>query len=103
MRKMRVAHFDRFSGISGDMTLSALIDAGVDVEAIRAGLDSFGLPIRLEVEKVKRNGFIATYVKVDAPDQESHRHLPDVEAILDRGRLTDRQRQLALSIFRRLA
>ena len=52
--RMRVAHFDCFSGISGDMTLAALIDAGVDVDAIRAGLDSLGLPIKLEIEKVKR-------------------------------------------------
>ena len=53
---MRVAHFDCFSGISGDMTLGALIDAGVDAEAIRGGLDSLGLPVRLEVAKVRKGG-----------------------------------------------
>src|SRR5947209_6430526 len=100
---MRVAHFDCFSGISGDMTLAALIDAGVDAGAIRAGLDSFGLPIRMEVEPVKRNGIAATHVRIDAPDEETHRYLPDVEAILNRGKLTDRQRDLALRIFHRLA
>src|SRR5262245_26548979 len=47
---VRVAHFDCFSGISGDMTLAALLDAGVDANAIRSGLDSLGLPIQLEVE-----------------------------------------------------
>lgn len=36
---VRVLHFDCFSGISGDMTLGALIDAGVDAAAVRAGLD----------------------------------------------------------------
>ena len=65
---MRALHFDCFSGISGDMTLAALIDAGVDAGAIRAGLDSFGLPIRMEVEPVKRNGIAATHVRIDAPD-----------------------------------
>ena len=100
---MNVAHFDCFSGISGDMTLAALIDAGVDADAIRAVLDSLGLPIRLEAEKVKRNGFAATYVKVVADDQETHRHLPEVEEILHRGHLTAKQRDLALRIFRRLA
>ena len=40
---MRVAHFDCFSGASGDMVLGALIDAGVSADAIRAGLDSLGL------------------------------------------------------------
>ena len=48
---MRVAHFDCFSGISGDMTLGALIDAGVDAEAIRAAIASLGLPITLEDRK----------------------------------------------------
>jgi pyridinium-3,5-bisthiocarboxylic acid mononucleotide nickel chelatase len=100
---VRVLHFDCFSGISGDMTLAALIDAGVDPAPIRAALDSLGLPITLEIEKVKRNGFAATAVNVVAPDQEDYRFLPDVEAILNRGSLTARQRELALAIFRKLA
>jgi uncharacterized protein (TIGR00299 family) protein len=100
---VNVAHFDCFSGISGDMTLAALIDAGVDVDAIRAGIDSLGLPIRLEVEKVRKNGIAATYVHVEAPDESTHRFLPEIETILGRGKLTPRQRDLALRIFRRLA
>ncbi len=100
---MRVAHFDCFSGISGDMTLGALLDAGVDADAVRQGLESLGLPIRLQVEKVRKGGFAATQVTIDAPEEHSHRHLPDVEDILGRGSLTPRQRDLALRIFRRLA
>jgi len=100
---VRVLHFDCFSGISGDMTLAALIDAGVDAEAIRSALGSLDLPITMEVEKVKRNGFAATAVNIVAPDQDEYRFLPDVEAILSRGTLTPRQRDLALAIFRKLA
>ncbi len=100
---MRGLHFDCFSGISGDMALAALLDAGVDAEAVRRGLDSLGLPIRLEVAKVRKGGFAATQVHIDAPEEQAHRHLPDVEEILARGRLTERQRNLALRIFRRLA
>src|SRR5262245_48929440 len=100
---MRVAHFDCFSGISGDMTLGALIDAGVDVDAIRAGIAALGLPVTLEVEKVKKGGFAATQVRIEAPEEEEHRFLPDVEEILRRGKLTSSQRDLALKIFRRLA
>src|SRR6516164_2940271 len=80
---MRVVHFDCFSGISGDMTLAALLDLGVPADAVLAG--------------------IASQVFVDAPPQEDHRHLPEIEAILSRGSLSPTQRELALKIFRRLA
>jgi uncharacterized protein (TIGR00299 family) protein len=100
---VRAAHFDCFSGISGDMTLAALIDAGVDAQAVRAAIASLGLPITVEVEKVRKGGFAATHVRIEAPDEHEHRFLPDVEAILRRGSLTPRQQNLALRIFRRLA
>jgi uncharacterized protein (TIGR00299 family) protein len=100
---MRALHFDCFSGISGDMTLAALIDAGADAAAIRAGLDSLGLPIGFQVEKVRKGGFAATRVYIDAPEEAEHRHLPDIEVILARGALSAAQRELALRIFRRLA
>jgi pyridinium-3,5-bisthiocarboxylic acid mononucleotide nickel chelatase len=100
---VRVAHFDCFSGISGDMVLGAVIDAGVPVDAIRAALDSLGLPIKLEIERVKRCGFAATKATIEAADQEDYRFLPDVEAILAKGALTTKQRELATTIFRKVA
>ena len=100
---MKVAHFDCFSGISGDMVLGAVLDAGVPAEAIRAALASLQLPIELEIEKVKRCGFACTHATVHAKDQEDYRFLPDVEAILDRAAITDAQRELAKAIFRKVA
>lgn len=100
---VRTLHFDCFSGISGDMTLAALVDAGVDAESVRDGLASLGLPVRVDVAKVRKGGFAATQVTIDAPEEHVHRHLPEVEEILQRGRLTSAQRELALRIFRRLA
>src|SRR5947208_1136523 len=85
------------------MTLAALFDAGVDVETVRQGIASLGLPIQLQVEKVRKGGFAATFVWVEAPDEHRHRHLPQVEKIINGGSLTPRQRDLALRIFRRLA
>ena len=85
------------------MVLGALVDAGVNPEPIRATLDSLGLPIQLEIEKVKRCGFAATKATITAADQEDYRFLPDVEAILARGQLTDKQRELASTIFRKVA
>jgi pyridinium-3,5-bisthiocarboxylic acid mononucleotide nickel chelatase len=100
---VRVAHFDCFSGISGDMVLGATIDAGVDPDAIRTVLDSLGLPMQLEVERVKRCGFAATKATVRAQDQEDYRFLPDIEAILAKAALSTRQRELATAIFRKVA
>src|SRR5437763_174755 len=100
---VRVAHFDCFSGISGDMTLGALIDAGVDAEAVRAAVASLGLPITLKIDKVRKGGFAATYVQVEAPDEHKHRHLHHVEEIINGGSLTPKQRELALRIFGRVA
>jgi uncharacterized protein (TIGR00299 family) protein len=100
---MRVAHFDCFSGISGDMTLAALLDLGVPADAVLAGIASLGLPIKITIGKVRKGGFTATQIFVDAPPQEDHRHLPQIEEILSRGSLTPTQRELALKIFRRLA
>jgi pyridinium-3,5-bisthiocarboxylic acid mononucleotide nickel chelatase len=100
---VRVAHFDCFSGASGDMVLGAVIDAGVTADTIRRGLDSLGLPIALAVERVKRCGIAAIHAKITAPPAHKHRHLKDIEAIIARGQLPDRQRALAVSMFRRLA
>src|SRR5713226_949317 len=100
---VKVAHFDCFSGISGDMTLGALIDAGVDSGAIQQALASLNLPIRMEVEKIRKGGFAATSVRIEVHEEKSHRFLPEIEEIIGRSGLTERQRFLALRIFRRLA
>src|SRR5262245_66318190 len=85
------------------MVLGAVLDAGVPADAIGAALASLGLPITLEVERVKRCGFAATKATVVAPDQEDYRFLPDIEAILAKAALTPKQRELATAIFRKLA
>lgn len=100
---MRLLHFDCFSGISGDMALGALIDAGADEAAIRTGLDSLGLPIQLRVEKIRKSGFAATQVTIEAAHEHKHRHLHHIEEILASGKLTPRQREIATAIFSKLA
>jgi uncharacterized protein (TIGR00299 family) protein len=100
---MKVLHFDCFSGISGDMTLAALVSAGVPEELVHSGLASLGLPVSVQFERIRRGGFAAVQVRVQAPQEDEHRFLPDIEAILDRGQLTAGQKELALRIFRRLA
>jgi len=100
---MKLAYFDCFSGISGDMTLGALVDAGCPVEHLRGELR--GLRVagwELTAEKVWKNGMAATYVKVTTEDQSKHRSLGAILEILEKSELGARVRERASAIFRRL-
>src|SRR5260370_32150232 len=100
---MKLAYFDCFSGISGDMTLGALVDAGCDVERLRAQLH--GLQVsgwELSAEKVWKNGMAATYVKVKTEDQTKHRSLTALLEILQESQLALQVRKHAAAIFTKL-
>ncbi len=99
---MRVGYFDCFSGIAGDMTMAALVDAGVDRRAIQEAVASLGLPCELTFENVRRGGFRATYAKVETPETNAHRHWHHIEAIIDKSSLSGRQKELAKKIFLKL-
>jgi uncharacterized protein (TIGR00299 family) protein len=101
---MRIAYFDCASGISGDMALGALVDAGAELGAIQAGIDSLGLPsCRLVASEVKKRGFRATQITVEQEPENKHRHLHHITAMIDQSVLTPRQRDVATRIFTRLA
>jgi uncharacterized protein (TIGR00299 family) protein len=101
---MRIAYLDCASGISGDMTLGALVDAGADLAAIQTGIDSLGLPsCRLVAAEVKKRGFRATQITVEHEPEHKHRHLHHITAMIDGSTLAPRQRELAKRIFQKLA
>src|SRR5665213_1140872 len=99
---VRVGYFDCFSGIAGDMTLAALVDAGVDRRPIQEAVASLGLPCELSFETVRRGGFRATYAKVVTPHEDAHRHWHHIESIIDKSVLTVPQKDLAKRIFMKL-
>jgi len=100
---MNLAYFDCFSGISGDMTLGALIDAGCDVARLRGELQRLQVPgWELSAERVWKNGMAATYAKVKTEDQKKHRSLTDILEILEKSELVPQVRDRASSIFQRL-
>src|SRR5271165_4018531 len=100
---MKLAYFDCFSGISGDMTLGALVDAGCPVEYLRAELQSLDVPgWTLAAEKVWKNGMAATYVKVQTEDQQTHRSLTTILEILQNSRIAPQVRERATAIFEKL-
>jgi len=99
---MKTCYFDAFSGISGDMTVGALIDAGADWTALEAALRSLNLGASFRSEKTKRKGIAASKFSVDGGEQKAHRHLPHIEKIIEAGALSERSRKNALAVFRRL-
>jgi pyridinium-3,5-bisthiocarboxylic acid mononucleotide nickel chelatase len=102
---MPIALFDPYSGASGDMTLGALIDAGLDVDALRAELDKLDLSgYRIEAGLAEQKGITGTSFRVilTAKDQ-SHRHWRDIRALIEDSRLDEPVKRRALDIFAALA
>lgn len=98
---MKVAYLECSTGISGDMTLGALLDAGVDQAAIQRAIQSLNLPgVELQVSEVMKSCFRATHIRVLHPEQHAHRHYSDIVEILNNAtELTASQRSLAQEIF----
>jgi uncharacterized protein (TIGR00299 family) protein len=100
---MKAAYFDCFSGISGDMTLGALVDAGCPLEHLREDLKGLKVPgWEICAEKVWKNGMAATHVSVRTKDPQTHRSLNTILDIIEKSELRGDVRERASSIFRRL-
>ncbi|HET7236934.1 MAG TPA: LarC family nickel insertion protein [Actinomycetota bacterium] len=102
---MRLAYFDCIAGISGDSALGALLDAGVDVDELRAHLATLPLePFDLEIDQVDEHGVRATRVGVrTAGTAGVIRTYASVRALLDGSDLPPEALRLAQRIFRRYA
>ena len=114
---MKIAYLDAFSGVSGDMTVGALLDLGLPLARVRETIATLGLDgVTVDAERVARSGIGATkfHVRVhgehpDPPRRHAHHHdhahrpYRDIRALLQRSGLTDRVRADALAIFARLA
>jgi uncharacterized protein (TIGR00299 family) protein len=99
---MRICYLDAFSGISGDMLVGALADAGANQQALLDGLNPVAMGAQLSFEKVKRCGIGATKFRVTAPANDKHRHLSGILKIIEAAALPDRVKQNASAVFRRL-
>jgi uncharacterized protein (TIGR00299 family) protein len=103
---MKIAYFDCFAGISGDMTLGALIGAGADPVRLREGLA--GLRVggyRIEIGRKIKGPIEATDVRVllDETPLPHHRQLKEILETIRGANLSDRVKQTAERIFNRLA
>ncbi len=99
---MKICYFDAFSGISGDMTVGALCDAGAPFATVQAVLTSLNLGASFRLEKTKRRGIAASKFYVDGGEQKAHRHLPHIEKIIYSAEMGQRVKDDALAVFRKL-
>ncbi|MFZ2197606.1 MAG: nickel pincer cofactor biosynthesis protein LarC, partial [Thermodesulfovibrionales bacterium] len=107
---MKIAYFDCFSGISGDMCLGALVDAGVSLKELEKGLR--GIPVKgyeLSSKKVRRSGLAATKVDVIIKGSSGPQHgnsqartWNDISKIIRTSRLPEGIRDKGHKIFRSL-
>lgn len=113
---MKIAYFDCFSGISGDMTLGAFVDAGLDFTILQEQLARLHLHgYTLSTEKVKRAGISGTkvHVTVSSPDtslktthnahHHTHLRFSDIQAIIEKSTLHHAVKEDSIKIFQRLA
>jgi len=113
---MRIGYLECFSGISGDMLLGALVDAGVPFALLEETTAALNVGARLELRKVQRGGLAATKVDVLTPDtppagpahshhdqpghaHAPHRHLSAILAIIRSAPLSDAVKERAIRAF----
>ena len=101
---MKRAYLDGSSGISGDMFLGALVDAGISAQQLLAELKKIPLGFyELKRTRAVRGGLVGTRLEVKVPAQGSHRHLAEIETLIKGSGLSESVQAKARAIFHRLA
>ena len=103
---MPLAFIDTPSGISGDMFLGCLVDAGWPLESLRAAAERLHLPANswdIREQTVMRGGLRAALIHVECADDRTERHLADVDAIIAAASLPAEVKRRAGAVFARLA
>jgi pyridinium-3,5-bisthiocarboxylic acid mononucleotide nickel chelatase len=101
---MRVAIFDPFSGIAGDMTLGALLQIGLSPDWLRALPERLGLEnIGVQIREVVRGELVCQKVDFDIPPQPHGRHIREIRALVESSGAPARVRSLADATFTAIA
>ncbi len=100
-KKVSVLYYECFSGISGDMNLAAMIDLGVPEDYLRTELEKLGLDgYVVKINRDSRNGIFGTRVDVVLDETDHHhRHLKDINKIIDDSSLSSTVKDLSKKIF----
>ena len=102
---MKIAYLDCFSGISGDMFIGALIDAGLPLEELRKALNALPLEgYTLEATREERNHLFGTRFKVKVSGaHQPHRRFSDIRSLLLSGNLRPSLRDKSITVFESIA
>ncbi|MFO8084965.1 MAG: nickel pincer cofactor biosynthesis protein LarC [Desulfobacterales bacterium] len=105
---MKIAYFDCFSGASGDMILGALLDAGLELEKLKAEVSKIGLShYEILVKKVVKRGIGGSQavVRVDSTENHAHHHrnLDNIRKIIKSSQLNPIVKNKSIKVFERLA
>ena len=101
---MRTLYFDCFAGASGNMILGGLAALGVDRDELMRQLSTVApVSFDVEFENVMRSGIASVHANVTVPDERDHRHLRDIEEIIDRSTVSASVKERSKAIFQRLA
>ncbi|MBI2893018.1 MAG: nickel pincer cofactor biosynthesis protein LarC [Deltaproteobacteria bacterium] len=99
----RIVYLDCFSGIAGDMTLAALVDAGVPLDHVREELGSLGVTgWQIATRTIVRSGIAATKLDVEVGAGQPERTFSEIRSIIEGSKLADGARSRALQVFERL-
>ena len=102
---MKTAYLDCFSGVSGDMFLGAILDAGLSIEELRQVMRSLPLEgYTINAEREKRNNLIGTRFTVKLiTEKYEHRNLKDIKKIIQRGDFSKDVKEKSIHIFESIA
>lgn len=102
---MRVLFFDCFAGLSGDMTVGALLDLGLEFEALQSEIAKLGLNgYRLRADKVKRAGFACTKFDVEVDEaKQPARTFVAIREMIGQSGLSAGVKSRSIQIFEKLA
>jgi len=100
-----IAYLDTIGGISGDMTLGAFVSAGMPFDTLANELAKLGLEgFELQASHIERSGIVATKIDVVVSQQPHyHRHLKDINELIDRSSLSQSVKERAKKIFLEVA
>jgi uncharacterized protein (TIGR00299 family) protein len=103
-RPERWAYFDCFAGLSGDMTLGAMLDVGLDQAALQEVLSQLDLPgFRLETRRVTKEHLTGIKVDFTTETEQPARSYATIVALISKAGLSERVKDLSLRMFRMLA